>query len=183
MALKLLRTRQEAKPSFMEKISMRSLLVLAIGIGANLFLFSGQAEAQYKYTDDKGVAKTTQYKADIPERYRDAAEWIGPTGIGKPALSAQPQQWKQREDADRRLREAEAELAKYRNVERATQQQQQQESANHQRFIDSQQEQAEAKARRRVESLCSSSTYSLSATCQGYNGAKGSDLYRTLNPR
>jgi FtsZ-interacting cell division protein ZipA len=167
----------------MEKITMRSLLILVIGIGASLFLFSGEADAQYKYTDDKGVAKTTQYKADIPERYRDAAEWIGPTGIGKPALSADQQRWKQRDDAERRIQEAEAELAKYRAAERAAQQQEQQETANHQRFVDSQQEQADRKARRRIESLCSSSTYSLSATCQGYNGARGGDLYRTLNPK
>src|SRR5258707_15507642 len=104
MALKLLRSRPAGDPILVpwRRSVMRSLLILAIGIGANLFLFSGQAHAQYKYTDDKGVAKTTQYKADIPERYRDAAEWIGPTGIGKPALSAEQGLWKQREDADRR---------------------------------------------------------------------------------
>jgi hypothetical protein len=100
---------------------MRSLLMLASAIGATLLLFSGQADAQYKYTDDKGVSKTAQYKLDIPERYRDAAEWIGPTGIGKPALSAEQQRWKQREEADRRIREADAGLAKYGIVEGANQ--------------------------------------------------------------
>jgi len=71
---------------------VRSLLILAVGIGANLFLFGGQADAQYKYSDDKGVSKTAQYKLDIPERYRDAAEWVGPTGIGKPAWNAEQRQ-------------------------------------------------------------------------------------------
>jgi hypothetical protein len=101
MALKLRRFSQRTILS-VEKITMRSLVV-AIGLGAGLLLFSGQAHAQYKYTDDKGVTRTAQYKLDIPEPYRDAAEWVGPTGIGKPGLSLEQQQAKQREDAYRRI--------------------------------------------------------------------------------
>jgi len=81
---------------------MRSFVV-AIGLGASLLLFSGQADAQYKYTDDKGVSKVTQYKLDIPEPYRDAAVWVGPTGIGKPGLSKEAEQTKLRDDAYRRI--------------------------------------------------------------------------------
>jgi len=96
----------------MEKIIMRAF-VLTIGLGASLLLFSGQADAQYMYTDDKGVSKVTQYKLDIPEPYRDAAVWVGPTGVGKPGLSEEARQTKQREDAYRRIGEADAGLAKY----------------------------------------------------------------------
>jgi hypothetical protein len=87
--------------------------VLALGLGASLLFFSGQAAAQYQYTDDKGVTKTTQYKLDIPEVYRDAAVWVGPTGIGKPALSEEARQTKQRDDAYRRIGEANRQLAPY----------------------------------------------------------------------
>lgn len=114
MALKLLRSRLAGDPTpvpWETNPAMRwSLVLMTIGIGAGLFLFCGQAHAQYKYTDDKGVLKTTQYKADIPERFRDAAEWVGPTGIGKPGLSEEQRQWKQREDAYRRIGEADAVL-------------------------------------------------------------------------
>jgi hypothetical protein len=102
----------------MEKIIMRSL-VLLLGLGTSLFLFSAEANAQYKYTDDKGVTKTTQYKLDIPEVYRDAAVWVGPTGVGKPALSEEQRQWKQREDAYRRFGEANAQLVPYKKAEAA----------------------------------------------------------------
>ncbi len=92
---------------------MRSF-VLALGLGTSLLLFSaGQAAAQYQYTDGKGVTKTTQYKLDIPESYRDAAVWVGPTGIGKPALSEEARQTKQRDDAYRRIGEASSQLVPY----------------------------------------------------------------------
>ncbi len=66
-----------------------------------------------------GVSKVTQYKLDVPAPYRDAAVWIGPIGIGKPALSEQ-RQVKQREDAYRRIGEAHARLAApYKKVEAA----------------------------------------------------------------
>ncbi len=97
---------------------MRSFVV-AIGLGASLLLFSGQADAQYKYTDDKGVSKVTQYKLDIPEAYRDAAVWVGPTGIGKPGLSAEANMAKIREDAQRRLDAANSALIPYQRAEQA----------------------------------------------------------------
>lgn len=71
------------------------------------------AEAQYQYTDDKGVTKTTQYKLDIPTTYRDAAEWVGPTGIGKPGLSEEARRTKLRDDAYRRLGAANEQLRSY----------------------------------------------------------------------
>ena len=86
------------------------LLVLTLGLGASLLLLCGQAAAQYRYTDATGVTKTTQYKVDIPTVHRDAAVWIGPTGIGKPALSEEARQTKRREDEYRRIGEASSRL-------------------------------------------------------------------------
>ena len=71
-----------------------------------LVLVAGRVEAQYRYTDDKGVSKTTQYKLDVPARYRDAAVWIGPTGAGKPALSEEQRETRQRWDIYRRIGES-----------------------------------------------------------------------------
>jgi hypothetical protein len=82
-------------------------------------LLAGQADAQYRYTDDKGVTKTTQYKLDVPAPYRDAAVWVGPTGIGKPALSAEANETKRRDDAYRRIGEADAQLVPYKRAEAA----------------------------------------------------------------
>ena len=86
--------------------------VLTIGLGASLLLLVGRADAQWQYADDKGVTKVTQYKLDIPERYRDAAVWTGSTGVGKPALSEEQRQTKQREEEYRRIGEAEGKLRK-----------------------------------------------------------------------
>lgn len=74
--------------------------VIAVAVSAGIVLVAGQADAQYRYTDNKGVSKVTQYKLDVPAPHRDAAVWIGPTGIGKPALSEQQRQMKQREAED-----------------------------------------------------------------------------------
>ena len=74
--------------------------VIAVAVSAGIVLVAGQADAQYRYTDNKGVSKVTQYKLDVPAPQRDAAVWIGPTGIGKPALSEQQRQVKQREAED-----------------------------------------------------------------------------------
>ena len=101
MALKLLR------------MPTMRLLVLTFGLGAGLLLFCGQADAQYQYTDAKGVTKTTQYKVDVPRAHRDAAVWIGPTGIGKPGLSDEARQTKQRDDEYRRIGEASGRLVPY----------------------------------------------------------------------
>jgi hypothetical protein len=90
-------------------------LAMAVGLGAGLLLLAGQADAQWRYTDDKG-AKVTQYKLDIPTPYRDAAEWIGPVGIGKPELSADQIRAAQRWDAIQRIVAAEAGLLQYKTV-------------------------------------------------------------------
>ncbi len=74
--------------------------VIAVGLSAGIGLVAGQVDAQYRYTDDKGVSKVAQYKLDVPAPYRAAAVWIGPIGIGKPALSEEQRQVKQREAAD-----------------------------------------------------------------------------------
>jgi len=80
----------------------RSLrFAVAMGLSAGILLVAGQADAQYQYTDAKGVSKVVQYKLDVPATYRDAAVWIGPTGIGKPALSEEARQTKRRDDAYR----------------------------------------------------------------------------------
>jgi hypothetical protein len=90
-------------------------VAMAVGLGAGLLLVAGQADAQWRYTDDKG-AKVTQYKIDIPTPYRDAAEWIGPIGIGKPELSADQIRAAQRWDAIQRIVAAEAGLLHYKAV-------------------------------------------------------------------
>jgi hypothetical protein len=85
----------------------RSLrLAVATGLGAGMLLVAGHVDAQYRYTDAEGASKVTQYKLDVPTAYRDAAVWIGPTGVGKPALSEAARQTKQRDDAYRRIRNA-----------------------------------------------------------------------------
>ncbi len=88
-------------------------LVLTLGLVGGLLLFCGQAAAQYQYTDAKGVTKTTQYKVDVPRAHRDAAVWIGPTGIGKPGLSEEARQTKRRDDEYRRIGEASSRLLPY----------------------------------------------------------------------
>jgi hypothetical protein len=95
-------------------------VVIAVVLSAGIVFVAGQVDAQYRYTNDKGVRKVTQYKLDVPAPYRDAAVWIGPTGIGKPALSEEQRQVKQRDDAYRRIGETHARLAApYKKVEAA----------------------------------------------------------------
>jgi hypothetical protein len=89
---------------------------MAVGFGAGLLLLAGQADAQWRYMDEKGATRVTQYKLDIPAPHRDAAEWIGPVGIGKPELSAEQIRTAQRWDAIQRLVAAEAALLQYRPV-------------------------------------------------------------------
>ena len=91
-------------------------LAMAVGLSAGLLVLAGQADAQWRYTDDKGASKVTQYKLDVPTPYRDAAEWIGPIGIGKPALSADQIAAAQRWEAVRRIVAAEAGLLQFKNV-------------------------------------------------------------------
>ena len=86
---------------------------MAVGLGAGLLLLAGQADAQWRYSDDKGASRVTQYKLDIPTPYRDGAEWIGPVGIGKPGLSAEQIAAAQRWEATQRLVAAEAGLLQY----------------------------------------------------------------------
>jgi len=91
-------------------------LAMAVGVGAGLLLLAGQADAQWRYTDDKGASRVTQYKIDIPTSFRDEAEWIGPVGIGKPELSADRIRAAQRWDAIQRLVAAEAALLQHKAV-------------------------------------------------------------------
>jgi hypothetical protein len=93
--------------------------VIAMILSAGIVLVAGQVDAQYRYTNDKGVSKVTQYKLDVPTPYRDAAVWIGPTGIGKPALSEEQRQVKQRDAVYRRLGEAYLRLVPSKKVEAA----------------------------------------------------------------
>jgi len=81
-------------------------LAVAWGVGAGILLVAlvaGPASAQYRYTDDKGVTRTTQYKVDVPAPHRDAAVWIGPTGVGIPALSEEARKTRLRDDSLRRI--------------------------------------------------------------------------------
>jgi hypothetical protein len=78
-------------------------LVVAVGLGVGILLVAGPVNAQYRYTDSKGVTKITQYKLDVPAAYRDTAVWIGATGVGKPGLSEEQRKTKLRDDAYRRI--------------------------------------------------------------------------------
>jgi hypothetical protein len=78
-------------------------LVVAVGLGVGILLVAGPVNAQYQYVDSKGVTKTTQYKLDVPAPHRDAAVWIGATGVGKPGLSEEQRKTKLRDDAYRRM--------------------------------------------------------------------------------
>lgn len=89
-------------------------LVLGVVTAATFSVtMAGPLEAQYRYTDEKGVTKTTQYKLDVPSAYRETAEWVGARGIGKPALSEEARQTKMRDDAYRRIGEANEQLRSY----------------------------------------------------------------------
>ncbi len=93
---------------------------MAAALGTGLLLSAWQADAQWRYTDDKGASKVTQYKLDVPAPHRDAAEWIGPTGIGNPGLSADQIRAAQLWDAVRRIAAAEAGLLQFTNVQAPT---------------------------------------------------------------
>ncbi len=98
---------------------MTKRFVIAVGLGAGILLVGGQVDAQYRYTDAKGVSKVTQYKLDVPAPYRDSAVWIGETGVGKPALSEEQRKAKQRDDAYRRIGVANEQLVPYRKAQAA----------------------------------------------------------------
>ena len=68
---------------------------------------------RWRYTDGKGVTRVTQYRINVPADHRDAAEWIGPVGVGKPALSAEQIRVAQHWEALRRIVAAEAALLRY----------------------------------------------------------------------
>ena len=85
-------------------------------LGGALLLAAGPADAQWRYTDDRGTSRVTQYKIDIPTDFRDGAKWIGPVGPGRPGLSAEQLRGAQREEANRRIVAAEAGLVRYRNM-------------------------------------------------------------------
>jgi len=89
---------------------------MAVALGAGLLLLAGPADAQWRYIDDTGASRVTQYRIDVPESHRDAAEWIGPVGIGKPALSAEQIRQAQVAEAIRRIVTAEAGLVQFRNM-------------------------------------------------------------------
>jgi hypothetical protein len=76
--------------------SVRIAVATALGVG--VLLVAGEAGAQYRYTDAKGVSKVVPYKVDVPTAYRDSAVWIGPTGVGYPALSEGARETKRRDD-------------------------------------------------------------------------------------
>jgi len=93
-------------------------IVAVVGVTAVVVLGGRQVDAQYRYIDDKGASKVAQYKLDVPAPYRDSAVWIGPTGVGKPALSEEQRQIRQRwgtpasrsaDDAARKAEDAAAE--------------------------------------------------------------------------
>ena len=94
---------------------MRAFM-LGIGLGAALWLFAEPANAQWKYADDKGVTKVTQYKLNMPERYRDSAVWVGPIGVGRPGLSEEAPQAKRRADEYTRIGQSQTRLWRYQHA-------------------------------------------------------------------
>ncbi|MEX2223849.1 MAG: hypothetical protein WEG40_18825 [Candidatus Rokuibacteriota bacterium] len=89
---------------------------MVVALSAALLLLAGRTDAQWRYTDDNGASKITQYKLHVPAPYRDAAEWVGPIGIGKPALSADQIRAAQRWDAIQRIVAAEAGLLQFKTA-------------------------------------------------------------------
>ena len=85
-------------------VDMRQL-ALVIGLGAGLLL-AEPGHAQWRFTDAAGATRVAQYKLYVPVGSRDAAIWIGPTGIGKPGLSAAQRDAKRREEVYRSIGEA-----------------------------------------------------------------------------
>lgn len=81
-------------------------LALCLGLGTALLVAAPPAHAQWRYTDAAGATKVAQYKLYVPTGSRDAAVWIGPTGTGKPGLSEAQREAKRREEAYRRIGEA-----------------------------------------------------------------------------
>jgi hypothetical protein len=71
------------------------------GVGVSILLVAAEVGAQYRYADGNGVSKVVQYKLDVPADYRDAAIWIGPTGVGRPALSDAARETKRRDEVHR----------------------------------------------------------------------------------
>jgi hypothetical protein len=94
---------------------MRAFM-LGIGLGAALWLFAEPANAQWKYADDTGVTKVTQYKLNMPERYRDSAVWVGPIGVGRPGLSEEARQAKRRADEYTRIGQSQTRLWRYQHA-------------------------------------------------------------------
>jgi hypothetical protein len=88
------------------------MLVGGLILGATLLL-TVNADAQWSYTNDKGVSKTVQYKLDIPVDYRDGAVFVGQTGVGEPSLSTEMNRRRDLDNADRRIIDANGKLLKY----------------------------------------------------------------------
>ncbi len=93
---------------------MMNRLTVVVGLGS--LLLASPVDAQWKYTDDKGATKLTQYKLDIPQRHRDVAVWAGPTGVGRRGLSEEERQWRQRDGVCRPLGESELARPRYRRA-------------------------------------------------------------------
>ena len=70
----------------------------AAGLGVSIVLAAGETSAQYRYADGDGVSRVARYKLDIPADHRETAVWIGPTGVGHPALSDGARETKRRDD-------------------------------------------------------------------------------------
>jgi hypothetical protein len=60
---------------------------VAVGLSIGLLLGAEQAQAQYRYTDDKGISKVTQFKMEVPAPYRNSAVWVG---SGVPVAAPSP---------------------------------------------------------------------------------------------
>lgn len=109
--------------------TMKEVLIAA-SMFAGILLVAGHADAQYQYTDDKGVKKVVQYKLDVPAPHRDSAIWIGPTGApvkSTPKDSPPVQGGTTIQDLDSRIRSADSQLKALKQIEleKARQQQQQ----------------------------------------------------------
>src|SRR5258707_1231353 len=52
-------------------------LAMAVALGLGLLLSAGQADAQWRYTDDKGASRVTQYKIDVPDPLGRVAVGLG----------------------------------------------------------------------------------------------------------
>jgi hypothetical protein len=63
-------------------------LAIFVSVSIGVLWLTGSAEAQWRYTDDKGNSKTVTLKMDVPAQYRNHAVYAGDDRSDTPATRA-----------------------------------------------------------------------------------------------